>query len=197
MDELLSKLETIFSAAAHEKGLRFTSVRPSVPLRLHGDGRCLYRILRSLLDNAVKFTVRGEVRFSVSALEESDRTVRLRFSVEDTGVGIPSEQQGCVFERFWQGDDSTTKSYQGAGLGLPMAKELAALLGGELEMQSEEGRGTTFSFESLFHKGASPAAPSIQDESVTGRRILLAEDNPVNRKFALAMLQAGVLGRLR
>ena len=189
LDELLSKLETIFSAAAHEKGLRFTSVRPSVPLRLHGDGRCLYRILRSLLDNAVKFTVRGEVRFSVSALEESDRTVRLRFSVEDTGVGIPSEQQGCVFERFWQGDDSTTKSYQGAGLGLPMAKELAALLGGELEMQSEEGRGTTFSFESLFHKGASPAAPSIQDESVTGRRILLAEDNPVNRKFALAMLR--------
>ena len=189
LDELLSKLETIFSAAAHEKGLRFTSVRPSVPLRLHGDGRCLYRILRSLLDNAVKFTVRGEVRFSVSPLEESDRTVRLRFSVEDTGVGIPSEQQGCVFERFWQGDDSTTKSYQGAGLGLPMAKELAALLGGELEMQSEEGRGTTFSFESLFHKGASPAAPSIQDESVTGRRILLAEDNPVNRKFALAMLR--------
>ena len=189
LDELLSKLETIFSAAAHEKGLRFTSVRPSVPLRLHGDGRCLYRILRSLLDNAVKFTVRGEVRFSVSPLEESDRTVRLRFSVEDTGVGIPEEQQGSVFERFWQGDDSTTKSYQGAGLGLPMAKELAALLGGELEMQSEEGRGTTFSFESLFHKGASPAAPSIQDESVTGRRILLAEDNPVNRKFALAMLR--------
>jgi len=190
LDELLSKLETVFGAAAHEKGLRFVfPARPPVPLRLHGDGRCLYRILRNLLDNAVKFTPRGEVRFSVSALEESDRTVRLRFSVEDTGVGIPAEQQGSVFERFWQSDDSTTKAYQGAGLGLPMAKELAALLGGELVMQSEEGKGSVFSFEGSFSKCGLPTASSIRQKTVPGKRILLAEDNPVNRKFALAMLR--------
>ncbi len=192
LDELLSKLETLFSAAAHEKGLRFTFVRLPVPLRLHGDGRCLYRILRSLLDNAVKFTPWGEVRFSVSILEECERTVLLRFLVQDTGVGIPAEQQGSVFERFWQSDDSTTKTYQGAGLGLPMAKELAALLGGDLMMGSEEGKGSTFSFEALFPKVSSPASSSIQGESIAGRRILLAEDNPVNRKFAQAML--GKLG---
>ena len=193
LDELLSKLETVFGAAAHEKGLRFIfSARPPVPLRLHGDGRCLYRILRNLLDNAVKFTPGGEVRFSVSVLEERERTVRLRFLVQDTGVGIPAEKQGSVFERFWQNDDSTTKTYQGAGLGLPMAKELASLLGGELAMKSEEGKGSEFSFEGSFSKCGLPTVSSIQQKTVPGKRILLAEDNPVNRKFALAML--GKLG---
>jgi len=187
---LLLRLETVFGLAARVKGLRFAfAVAPSVPPRLHSDGHCLYRILRNLLDNAVKFTREGEVGLSVASVEESEESVRLRFSVKDTGTGIPAAFRESVFERFWQGDDSSTKKYGGAGLGLPVAKELASLLGGSLALRSEEGRGSEFVFEASFTKALAQETPRVQEGTEHGGKILLAEDNPVNRKFVLTVLR--------
>jgi signal transduction histidine kinase/FixJ family two-component response regulator/HPt (histidine-containing phosphotransfer) domain-containing protein len=192
---LLEGIETVYGASARGKGLRFTlALPPEVPLSLFGDGARLYRLLRNLADNAVKFTDKGEIALSVSKAEENGENVRLLFSMADTGIGISAEAQRNVFERFWQRDDSSTKRHQGAGLGLAMVRELVTLLGGRIDLRSEEGKGTEFLVSIPFRK-APPADSARTDNTAamsagkTGRkRILVAEDNAINRKFALALL---------
>jgi signal transduction histidine kinase len=132
---------------AHKEGLTFTwDLDPALPTRVYGDAMRISQVLTNLLGNAMKFTERGEVRLSVRTAERRGHTVDVCFAVEDSGIGIPSEQVGSVFESFTQADTSTTRKYGGAGLGLAISQELVTLMGGTLSARSAEGVGSTFSF---------------------------------------------------
>lgn len=132
---------------ARGKGLELQSqIDPAVPARIVADADRLRQVLDNLVGNAIKFTERGRVLVSVQGLERRDRSVRLRFSVADTGVGIPAEQQGTVFEPFQQVDGSSTRRFGGTGLGLTISSSLVTLMGGRLWVDSRPGAGSTFSF---------------------------------------------------
>jgi len=191
--------------SAHEKGLGFIyTIDPSVPTRLRGDPGRLRQVLANLAGNAIKFTRAGEVAVRVSLVDESPDTVRLRFSVSDTGIGISTEGQRDLFQPFTQVDASTTRQYGGTGLGLAISRQLAELMGGEIGLESRDGAGSTFWF--TVHLGKQ-AGGSKENESeplstvphdVTRStypistfepvRILVVEDNPVNQEVALSML---------
>ena len=186
-------------------------MEPKVPLLLRGDPGRLRQILVNLGTNAVKFTSSGKITIQVSVENEDERDVRLRFSVSDTGIGIPANRQDILFSPFTQVDGSTTRKYGGTGLGLAISKQLAELMGGRIGVESQEGKGSTFWFTAVFEKqSARPAidgslneidgeglaehpfsanAPSISESAKRRIRILVAEDNPVNQKVAQAMLK--------
>jgi signal transduction histidine kinase len=139
--ELLAPLERVFQPVAEQKGLGFhVDVRPDAPPRLRTDPKRLLQVLRNLLSNALKFTHEGEVRLTVGPA----RGGRVAFAVADTGIGIPRDRQHRVFEAYQQADGGTARRYGGTGLGLAISRELAHRLGGELVLESEPGRGSTF-----------------------------------------------------
>jgi signal transduction histidine kinase len=138
--ELLPPLESAFRPMAEQKGVAFhVEVRPDAPALLHTDPRRVQQVLRNLLINALKFTHAGEVRLTVEAAPGG-----VAFSVSDTGIGIPEEQQQRVFEAFQQADGGTSRRYGGTGLGLAISRELAHRLGGALSLRSAPGQGSTF-----------------------------------------------------
>ncbi len=143
VQEILNDIRSLFSAVANEKGLELgINAADNVPRQFETDRIRVTQILRNLISNAMKFTEQGYVRLQVSVARE--RSGMLVFSVKDTGVGIPSEKQQLIFEAFRQADGSTRREYGGTGLGLSISRELAHLLGGELELESEPGKGSDF-----------------------------------------------------
>ncbi|MET0791958.1 MAG: response regulator [Polyangiaceae bacterium] len=139
------------SLRAHGKGLELLGdIAPNVPDRLLGDAPRLGQILTNLIGNAIKFTERGEVALRVTLRERGSNGVRVGFAVSDTGIGIPLDKQRTIFGAFEQQDTSTTRKYGGTGLGLTIAARLIALMGGELNVESVLGRGSTFAFEANF-----------------------------------------------
>ena len=169
-----------------------------VPLEIESDAARLRQILVNLLDNAIKFTPRGEVRLEVEAGAEKDGFVELRFAVHDTGIGIPADRLDRLFKPFSQADSSMSRVYGGTGLGLAISQRLAERLGGRMEVESEPGRGSTFAFTILCRPA--PDASLRPGSGETGvflsplaeqlpLRILLAEDNSVNQRVALLMLE--------
>jgi PAS domain S-box-containing protein len=197
--------------SAHEKGLKLIClVEPEVPSLLSGDPGRLRQILVNLGSNAVKFTKEGEIVIRVSQQSADERTATLRFSVSDSGIGIPANRQDILFTPFTQVDGSTRRKYGGTGLGLAISKQLALLMGGRIGVESIEGKGSTFWFTAVFKKmparslsaavaltdlngedslERSTTLPGLSDPIKRKIRILLAEDNPVNQKVALAMLR--------
>jgi PAS domain S-box-containing protein len=201
---------------AHQKGIDLAlEVAPSVPNALVGDVGRLRQVLVNLLGNAIKFTSQGNVALRIDTVGELAGLVELRFSVTDTGVGIPAEKQTRIFQAFEQADTSTTRHFGGTGLGLAISSQLVALMGGAIELTSEPGVGSTFSFCARF--AGRPVAAPHDEPGVTGvnamaasgvaagatplsnapvtdasrrasRRILLAEDNVVNQKVAVGVL---------
>ncbi len=165
-----------------------------LPARVLGDPVRLRQVLTNLVGNAVKFTESGSVRIRLSATPTEAGTTRVRIEVTDTGIGIPPEKQASVFESYTQADGSHTRRFGGTGLGLTISRRLVELMGGELRLQSEPGRGSTFWCELPFDVAAAPAtadSPSPRARGTgrwTGRRALLAEDNAVNRRVATAQL---------
>ena len=132
---------------AHKEGLTFTwALDPTLPQHVYGDAMRISQVLTNLLGNALKFTEEGEVMLRVTALGRSNRSVDVCFSVEDSGIGIPAEQLDSLFESFTQADNSATRKYGGAGLGLAICQELVSLMGGTISAHSTEGTGSTFSF---------------------------------------------------
>ena len=190
---------------AHDKGLEFIyTIDPFVPTRLRGDPGRLRQVLTNLAGNAIKFTQAGEVAIRVSQVNQSANTVRLRFSVSDTGIGISTEGQRDLFNPFTQADASATRRYGGTGLGLAISRQLAELMGGEIGVESRDGVGSTFWFTVLLEKQADgskedkPEGLSTASDNVSCRspliinggqvRILVVEDNSINQDVALGML---------
>jgi signal transduction histidine kinase len=198
LEEVINGALGLFRPRAQQKGLALTLPRQvQLPARLRGDPHRLRQILLNLLGNAIKFTERGEVRLEVSVKQQTLAHVELMFQVRDTGIGIPPEIQPVLFRPFMQADASTTRRFGGTGLGLAISRKLAALMGGEVGLESQVGQGSTFWFTGRFELIADALETSTELGSVgpaTGAshgcalRLLLAEDNPVNQLVATRML---------
>ena len=196
-DSLAQSMKTL-ALRAHQKGLKLVShVHPDVPNALVGDAGRLRQIMLNLIGNAVKFTARGEVAVDVSLAGSGETDVELRFAVTDTGIGISPEKQRLIFEAFSQADSSTTRQYGGTGLGLTICSRLVQMMGGTLSVESAVGQGSTFHFTARLGRqgvrtetgAVSPVSQSTFDGRTPPLRILLAEDNPVNRKLAIKLLE--------
>ncbi len=199
--ERVGDLLKTLGVRAHEKGLELAChVAADVPDALVGDSGRLCQVVVNLVSNAIKFTAAGEVVVGVCLDPdpsskggerdgERDREVRLRFSVRDTGIGIPPEKQRLVFEAFAQADSSTTRKYGGTGLGLAIASQLVALMGGRIWVESEVGRGSTFHFTARFRRGAAPAKkPCRAPVNLERLPALIVDDNATNRTILIELL---------
>jgi signal transduction histidine kinase/CheY-like chemotaxis protein/anti-sigma regulatory factor (Ser/Thr protein kinase) len=215
LGELIEDLKTSMAPRASQKGLNFTvSLSPDVPQLLIGDSGRLRQIFVNLLGNALKFTETGGITLSGEVDEDLTEMIKLRFSVTDTGLGIPEDKQAMIFESFAQTEDgSNTKKYGGTGLGVTISRQLAQLMGGELDVESEEGRGSTFWFTVVLKKQAEvlpavappgetamrttsrPITVHVSPGRIRGQfRILLVEDYPTNQAVAMKHLSgAGYL----
>jgi len=174
----------VLSVQAHQKKLELSChVLPDTPDRLRGDPTRLRQILMNLVGNAVKFTAKGEVAVRVECDEDGDESVLLGFAVRDTGIGIPAEHQGRIFQAFTQADGSMTRTYGGSGLGLAICSKLTELMGGTIHVESKPGAGSTFSFQLRFllQKGAAGAKPSLDASMLRGVAVLIVDDNATNR----------------
>ncbi len=217
---LLDETVAPLAVRAQEKGVEFIcAAAPDVPDGLRGDPVRLRQILVNLAGNAAKFTERGEIVVRVERDAGEDRReaevstdgnpaaapevdpdgVLLRFSVTDTGIGIPEDKQDLLFAKFSQVDPSSTRRFGGTGLGLAIARQLTELMGGEIGVKSEEGRGTTFWFTLRLNRGGEKEAPAGSESDVRaetvpsdvhGLRILVVDDNETNRQVLTTQLQA-------
>jgi signal transduction histidine kinase/DNA-binding NarL/FixJ family response regulator len=196
LNDLLEKVTEMVAARAHEKGLPMVyEIAPNVPNDLVGDPTRLRQVLLNLLGNAIKFTQSGEVTLRVAPDANPSVPTALRFTVSDTGIGIPREKLGQVFERFTQADSSTTRRFGGSGLGLTISKRLVELMGGRIWVESEVGKGSVFAFAVPFEISATvnrPAALPVGTDPelpLPALRILLAEDSPDNCIITMAYLE--------
>jgi signal transduction histidine kinase/ABC-type amino acid transport substrate-binding protein/DNA-binding response OmpR family regulator len=206
LEHIRFNIHTIFddliSIVGHrvaEKGLELRmDIAPDLPAYLMGDPLRLSQVLLNLTNNAVKFTPSGHVAVHAHVLEHLADGVRVRFGIEDTGVGLTQEQAARLFRPFVQADSSTTRQFGGTGLGLSISKRLVELMGGKIGVESVPGRGSTFWFTlPLARAPFAEAAPAPVHASpvvnLGGTRVLLAEDNPINQQVAVELLQgAGV-----
>jgi CheY-like chemotaxis protein len=207
---------SIFALQARAKGLDFAAATSvDLPEMVVGDAGRIRQVLTNLIGNAVKFTDSGRIDVEVQLLRSTQDGVLARFTVSDTGIGIPPEQQSRLFESFTQGDGSSTRKYGGTGLGLSISKQLVELMDGQLGVESKPGQGSRFWFTANFSRApltaaaptppappkrpvptpaapAPPPAPKIPIPSVPGPRklrVLLAEDNEINQRIALRLLE--------
>jgi signal transduction histidine kinase/ActR/RegA family two-component response regulator len=202
--QLLDEVATIVRTQAEAKGIALRcTVDPDVPDRVDCDPVRMRQILTNLVGNAVKFTHEGEVVVHVDRLSSPvEHAVPLRFSVTDTGIGIPPERLDCLFEKFSQVDSSITRQFGGTGLGLAICKQLVELMGGAIGVESKVGKGSTFWFVVTLKSEVQLEADESGAESASGQpvnwkgyfkdrdaRILLVEDNATNRTVALNMLK--------
>ena len=196
LSDHLEKVFEMVEPRAREKGLSLAcEIAPNVSNELVGDPTRLRQVLMNLLGNAIKFTETGSVTLKVERQEDHSVPTALRFTVTDTGIGIPAQKLPMIFERFTQADSSTTRRFGGSGLGLTISKRLVELMGGRIWVTSEVDAGSTFAFSAPFEVwsaadrleavpiGAHPTAP------LPPLRILMAEDSPDNCAIAMAYLQ--------
>ena len=194
MRAFLRKLETTFSAQAHTKGLMFLlDVDENLEAEFLTDETRLNQVLSNLLSNAIKFTHKGGITLGARKISSSSKKSVVQFMVQDTGIGIPAHKQQEVFESFTQADTDTTRKYGGTGLGLAISKRLVSLFSGELQLKSDEGKGSTFYF-TLELEINENAKMYINDERVKQLPafdrlcVLIAEDNVVNMAVARKFL---------
>lgn len=197
-DTVEDVMETL-AVRAQEKGLEIAClIHRDVPLALQGDPARFRQILMNLVGNAIKFTESGEVFVRVSQVEQWEEGVKLHIAVEDTGIGIPRERMGIIFQSFAQADSSVTRKYGGTGLGLAISKKLAELMNGQIGVESEEGKGSTFWFTAVFQKGDS----LVEDNTLEvpegfdpgGCRILVADASSTSRLALIEMLRSWGFG---
>jgi two-component system, sensor histidine kinase and response regulator len=190
LEKLLDNTGALISEKSHAKGLELVfEVAPDVPAQLVGDSLRLGQILLNYANNAVKFTDAGEIVVSVRASERTDKDVLLHFRVRDTGIGLTQEQMGRLFQSFSQADTSTTRKFGGTGLGLAISKKLAELMGGEVGVESEHGRGSTFWFSARLGIGTATRRQLLPNPDLRGRRALVVDDNDHARAVIIDMLE--------
>lgn len=175
-----------------KKGLAFDfNIDTQLPRWLDADDKRLAQVVNNILGNALKFTERGSVSFEATILNATDTDVLLRCTVTDTGKGIPEEKVKLIFGAFNQADASYTREHGGIGLGLTLTQRILGLMGSRLEVESQEGKGTTFSFNLVLPLPV--IQPKLQEDEIrdnfAGAPVLLVEDNVVNQKVALVMLE--------
>ncbi|WGV25797.1 GAF domain-containing protein [Halotia branconii] len=174
----------LLAPPAHNKGLEIAGlIYRNVPTHLQGDAGRLRQILMNLISNAVKFTSAGEVVVRAELRSQTSTTVTIHFAITDTGLGITPEDQCKLFTPFTQVDASTTRKYGGTGLGLAICKQLVNLMGGEIGVESQMGKGSKFWFEIPFAKQIQPISSSQDRQLLTNRRLLVVDDNATNRKI--------------
>jgi two-component system, sensor histidine kinase and response regulator len=190
LEKLLDNTGNLISEKSHAKGLELVfEVAPDVPRSLVGDSLRLGQILLNYANNAVKFTDKGEIVVSVRASERTEKDVLLHFRVQDSGIGLAPEQLARLFQSFSQADASTTRRFGGTGLGLAICKRLAELMGGEVGVESELGKGSTFWFSARLGIGAVPRRELIPVPDLRGRRALVVDDNEHARTVIMGMLE--------
>ena len=202
LGELLEQVADMSEHKAEDKGLKLSfNSAADVPDSLLGDPLRIQQVLMNLVSNALKFTDRGEVAVKVRRTTVEGETLRLRFEVSDTGIGLSDEEQRRLFLPFSQADTSTTRRYGGTGLGLSICKRLVGLMGGEVGVASTPGQGSRFFFEIPLMAGTAGERPrqtsrgqrDLIPAGLRGKRVLLVEDNEVNREMAEEILRAAGL----
>jgi PAS domain S-box-containing protein len=187
----LEEVAELMSLKAYEKGLEFASiVHHEVPSLLRGDPGRLRQILINLVGNAIKFTDSGEVVLKAILEEEDAHGAVIRFSVTDTGIGIPEEGTDRLFKSFSQVDGSTSRNYGGTGLGLAISKQLTELMEGHIGVESKEGQGSTFWFTVNLEKQPDNCEAPMIHEDIRKKRILFVDDNAINRQVYREQLKS-------
>ncbi len=181
----------LLAEQAGRKGLELVNmVEHTVPDTLHGDAGRLRQVLVNLVGNAIKFTERGEVGVRVSLAEQDGGRVCVRFEVRDSGIGIPAEVQSTLFQPFTQADMAASRKHGGTGLGLAISRQLVERMGGEIGLESGNGRGSLFWFTVWLEQQTNAAGAAIAPESLEGRRVLIVDDNPTARCGLASLLVA-------
>jgi two-component system, sensor histidine kinase and response regulator len=190
LDEVMNNLSDMFSDRVAEKGIElFQFVPKEVPKNLVGDPLRLGQVLINLVSNAVKFTEEGHVAIKVSVVKKENHRVRLRFVIQDTGIGISRENLPKLFASFTQADETTTRKYGGTGLGLAICKRLVKMMGGSIDTESEEGVGTVVQFTAEFGFKTTPQKNhTLAPKGVRGKRILVVDNNSTSRQIFLEIL---------
>jgi len=195
LEDLAKKITKVHGAVAKEKGVRLiTEFDENIHELVLADSTRIYQVFNNLISNALKFTSKGYVKLIASLVEDTGKTQVLRFEVIDTGIGIPKEKQGLIFERFTQAGSSTTREYGGTGLGLAIIKRILNMVDAEIYVDSEVGKGTRFWFELGFIKAELPKVDKLTQQEtesrvIEGKCVLLVEDNQMNIMVAEKFLR--------
>ncbi|MBF0183415.1 MAG: response regulator [Magnetococcales bacterium] len=191
IDKVADQVAAMVATKLEQKPLELlVSLDPHIPQRLIGDPFRLGQILLNLVSNAVKFTERGEILFSIQLLDVSEQHATLLFQVQDTGIGMSEEQIDRLFNAFSQADASTTRRYGGTGLGLAISRHLVERMGGTLQLVSEPGKGSRFHFQLKLPRvsAATPPEPEQQPLQLVGLHILITDDHPLARRICSEIL---------
>ena len=189
LDQALSNVIAIVEQKAVDKNIELLlDISPEIPWQLIGDSLRLGQIVTNLVDNAIKFTEKGEVELIVTPLERTEGRIKLQFAVRDTGIGLSSEHLAKLFQPFTQADGSMTRRFGGTGLGLSISKRLVELMGGEIWADSEPGKGSTFSFTAWFDIESAQTSPPRIPEKLNRMRILVADANASSQKKLVKLL---------
>ncbi|WP_332308271.1 ATP-binding protein [Desulfonatronovibrio magnus] len=196
LHDICSSIKDLFMIPAREKGIDFEcSLDSSLPAKIISDDTRVHQVLFNLVGNAVKFTDSGSVSLSISpASRTATDSVRVMFSITDTGSGIPEDKLDVLFQPFSQADGSMTRNYQGAGLGLVIVQRLIGMMGGNIAVESEPSHGTTVHVVLPFKMPEKKISQPVQETRRSSRKtgslsILLAEDDPLNQVFIKRMLE--------
>lgn len=191
LDDALSSVIAVVEQKAVDKRIELLlDVSPEIPRQLVGDSLRLCQVTTNLVGNAIKFTEKGEVELTVTPQERTAGRTKLQFSVRDTGIGLPPEHLAKLFQPFTQADGSTTRRFGGTGLGLAISRRLVDAMGGEIGVESEPGRGSTFWFTMrLGRSTASEPRPVPRPDALRGVRVLVVDDNPTNRRILREQLR--------
>lgn len=194
--DVFEEVDSTFRAAAQKKGIELhTSYQEDLPEVVLGDSLRLKQMLLNLVGNAIKFTEKGSVSFSISGKKKNGNRMQVSFEVADTGIGIPKETQQQIFSEWTQADTGTSRHFGGTGLGLAITTKLAELHKGDLDLKSEIGKGTTFTLKIPYQLGTAKDLENTQvlagseDISWKGKKILVADDEPFNRVLIEILLQ--------
>ena len=192
LEEVFENLTSVVGMRAHEKGLEVLfRIASNTPLHLVGDPLRLQQVLVNLCSNAVKFTKQGEVVVSVKPVRIDDGEVELEFAVSDTGIGMTPDQQARLFRPFTQADSSTTRKFGGTGLGLSISLRLVELMSGQLRLESEPGKGSTFRFTAHFgFEDRTARSHHLAAVDLRGTRVLVIDDNSTSRQILKEMLES-------